>query len=154
MATPENINRIFFDLFEQQTFSENELDYSILERHKPQLQKIADIGNSIMSVLDIHKKQHVFYSSNFGKILGYSQQEVETYGEYFMNAKMHPDDLLGVTKNGLTGFKLFFQMSENEKLNHKIIHEFRMLNAQNQYVRVIEQHQALELEKGAIFGSL
>lgn len=147
MTTPENINRIFFDLFEQQTFVENDLDYSILEKHKPQLQKIADFGNSIVSVLDVYKKQHVFYSSNFGAILGYSQQEVEAYGDYFMNAKIHPDDFLGITKNGLTGFKLFFEMSENEKLNHKLINEFRMLNAENQYVRVIEQHQALELDK-------
>src|SRR5690606_689017 len=123
MTTPENINRIFFDLFEQQTFVENELDYSILEKHKPQLQKIADIGNSIVSILDIHKKQHVFYSSNFGTILGYSQQEVEAYGEHFMNVKIHADDFLGITKNGLTGFKLFFEMSENEKLNHKLINE-------------------------------
>lgn len=151
MTTRENLNQYFFKLFEQQSFAENELDYSILEKHKPQLEKIAQIGNSIVSVLDIFKKKHVFYSSNFGAILGYSSQEVEAYGDHFMYAKIHPEDFLNITKNGLTGFKLFFEMSENEKLNHKLINEFRMLNAENQYVRVIEQHQALELDK---FGNL
>ncbi len=147
MAKPENVHRIFFDLLEQQKFVESDLDYSILKNHKTQLQKIADIGNSVVSVLDVYKKQHGFYSSNFGSILGYSQKEVEAYGEHFINTKIHADDFLGITKNGLTGFKLFFEMSADDKLNHKLINEFRVLNADNQYVRVIEQHQALELDR-------
>lgn len=147
MTNTENINRIFFELFDEQPFVEAELDYSILEKHKPQLQKLADISNALITVLDVYKKKHVFHSANFGAVLGYSPQEVAAYGEHFMNAKIHRDDFYGITKNGLTGFKLFLKMSEDEKLNFKIINEFRILNVSGQYIRVIEQHQALELDK-------
>lgn len=32
-------------------------------------------------------------------------------------------------------------------MNHKLINEYRILNAQNQYIRLVEQHQILELDK-------
>ncbi|NEU09981.1 helix-turn-helix transcriptional regulator [Flavihumibacter sp. R14] len=147
MDNTEDIQNIFFDLFEQQTFVEAELDYSILDNHRPLLQNLADTGNSIVSVLDVYKKQHVFYSSNFGAVLGYSSHEVEQYGDHFMNAKVHPEDLLLLMENGLTGFKLYLNFSKEEKVNYKMINEFRILNASNQYIRVIEQHQTLELDK-------
>ena len=151
MANAENINRIFFEIFDAQPFVGEELDYSILEKHKPQLQNLADIGNSHITVLDVYRKQHVFHSDNYGVVLGYSPEEVAQYGEHFMNAKIHPDDFFGITKNGLTGFKLFLKMTEDEKLNFKLINEFRILNASGEYVRVIEQHQALELDKRGNF---
>lgn len=146
MSHTENINQIFFDLFQQQTFTEEELDYSILEKHKPHLQKLADIGNCVVSVLDVYRKQHVFHSSNVGAVFGYSPQEVEQYGEHFLNAIIHPKDFPVLMQNGLTAFKFYFNFSEDEKLNYKIINEFRVMNASAQYIRVIEQHQTLELD--------
>lgn len=147
MNNTENINQVLFDLFQQQTFVEAELDYCVLDKHKPNLQKLADIGNSMITVMDVYRKQHVFHSSNFGALLGYSSQEVGQYGEYFLNAIIHPEDLPKLMQNGLTVFKLYLNFSEREKLNYKIINEFRVLNASNQYIRVIEQHQTLELDK-------
>jgi hypothetical protein len=35
-----NINETYFKLLEQQKFVTDDLDYSILEQHKPNLQKI------------------------------------------------------------------------------------------------------------------
>lgn len=146
MTNTDNITKVFFELFDAQSFVGDELDYSILESHKPKLQMLSDIGNSLITVLDVYQKRHVFQSENFATVLGYNERDVAQYGEHFMNAKIHPDDFWGITKNGLTGFKLFLKMSENEKLNFKFINEFRVLNASGQYVRIIEQHQALELD--------
>lgn len=47
---------------------------------------------------------------------------------------------------GLSTFKLFFSFSEDEKLNHKLVSEFRILNAAGKYIRVIEQQHVLELD--------
>ena len=41
--------------------------------------------------------------------------------------------------------------SEDEKTNYKLINEYRILNASNQYVRVVEQQQVLELDKRGNF---
>src|SRR5687767_7692188 len=105
MSHTNNIDEIFFDLFEQQTFAEDELDYSILEKHKPHLEKLAEMGNCVVSVLDVYRKQHVFNSSNFGAVLGYSAEDVAKHGEYFLNTIIHPEDFPGLMQNGLTAFK-------------------------------------------------
>ena len=49
-------NKVYFELLNQQKFVAEELDYSILEKHKSMLQTLANIGNSGVSVFDIFKK--------------------------------------------------------------------------------------------------
>lgn len=150
-----NINETYFKLLEQQEFTIQDLDYSILERHKPNLQKLAEIGNSAISVFDLHKKQHVFNSFNIGEMLGYSQQEVQTSGEHFLDAKIHPTDFITMMKNGINLLKFFQNIPTDEKTNYKLISEFRILNANNSYIKVIEQQQALEVTgKGSIWLAL
>lgn len=142
-----NISKTYFKLLDDQKFNVEELDYSILERHKIILQKLADIGNSIVSVFDFSKNEHAFYSYNAGSVLGYSPKELEENGDHFMETKIHPDDLILLLQNGLSFLKLFLNFSDNEKMNYKLINEYRILNSSNKYVRVIEQHQTLELDK-------
>jgi DNA-binding CsgD family transcriptional regulator len=150
-----NINETYFKLLEQQKIVAADLDYSILERHIPNLQKLADIGNSIISVFDACKKEHVFYSSNVSVMLGYNPQEAESVGQHFLDNKIHPDDFYELMQNALSIFKLFFNFSVDEKINHKLISEYRILNAANNYVRVIEQQQVLELDsKGNLWLAL
>lgn len=146
-----NINEAYFKLLEQQKFVTDDLDYSILERHIPNLQKLADIGNSVISVFDACKKEHVFYSSNLSVMFGYNPQEVESVGQHFLDNKIHPDDFYDLMQNALSILKLFFKFSIDEKLNHKLISEYRILNANNDYVRVVEQQQVLELDNKGNF---
>ncbi len=141
-----NINETYFRLLEQQVFLADDLDYSVLERHKPNLQQLADISNLVISIFDAYKKEHVFHSSNLGKILGYSSQDIESGGEHFLDTKIHNEDFMMLMQNALSVFKLFFNFSTDEKLNHKLVSEYRILNAADNYVRVIEQQQVLELD--------
>ena len=141
-----NINEKYFQLLDKQKFVAKDLDYSILERHKPNLQKLAEISNSTISVFDFYTKTHVFNSSNLGKALGYTSQDFETGGDRFLDTKVHPDDFTMLMQNGVTLFKLYFNFPVDEKLNYKLISEYRILNATNHYVRVIEQQQVLELD--------
>lgn len=143
----KNISETYFKLLGEQKFNADELNYSILERHKIILQKLADIGNSIVSVFDFSKNEHAFYSYNAGSMLGYSPKVLEENGDHFMETKIHPDDLNILMQNGLSFLKLFLNFSDNEKMNYKLINEYRILNSSNKYVRVIEQHQTLELDK-------
>src|SRR5690606_16453904 len=86
-------------------------------------------------------------SNNTGNFLGYSSEEIEENGDHFITSKTHPDDYWMLMQNSLLIFKLFLNFSVDQKINHKLINEFRIKNASDQYVRVIEQHQNLELDK-------
>jgi DNA-binding CsgD family transcriptional regulator len=142
----KSIYETYFQLLSRQTFVAEELDYSVLERHKLGLQKLAETSNSAISVFDLYKNTHVFLSSNFGSALGYSMQDFEAEGEHFLDAKVHPDDFLILIQNAVTALKLVLNFSVDEKLNNKVISEYRILNAAGNYVRVIEQQQVLELD--------
>jgi DNA-binding CsgD family transcriptional regulator len=136
----------YFELLNQHTLDAGDLDYSILDKQIPLLQGLATIGNSGISVFDYFRKEHVFYSDNFGTLLGYDLSEIKDKGHDYWDAKIHPEDFITLMLNGISQLKLFFQFSPDEKINYKLVNEYRMLNTENNYVRVIEQHQVLALD--------
>jgi DNA-binding CsgD family transcriptional regulator len=142
-----DIKQIYFTLLNSTKFDENDLDYSIVEKHIHTSNIISQLGNSGVSIFDLHRKQHLFYSFNFAEIIGYKLEDIKTNGQDFIDDKIHPNDKLTLFENGISALKLFNNFSADEKKNYKLINEYRILNAQNEYVRLIEQHQALELDK-------
>ncbi len=152
MTENNSIEEIFFKYLSQLKFDEAHLDYSVVSKHARVLQTLSDIGNSGTSIFDLCKRQIIFYSSNFGAFLGYDPADYKEIGQTFFATKIHPDDSRHLSINGVTAYKIFYNFSSDEKLNHKLIYEYRMLNAQNQYIRLVEQYQVLELDaKGQIW---
>lgn len=147
MAEKFTNEELFLKFIQQYKFNEADLDYTALEKHKITLQTLSSIGNSGIHVFDLSKQKMVFYSSNFGKLLGYPPSEYEKEGHLFFYDKIHPVDIVKMNTFGVSLQKLFFNFSSEDKMNHKSIMEYRMLNSQNKYVRLIEQYQILELDK-------
>lgn len=143
---PNDIQEIFFKYLSQYHFNEKELDYLKVEKHKNTLQTLSEIGNSGTGIFDFHQKKVIFYSSNFGKLLGYSSSDYRELGQDFFASKIHPVDAQTGSINGVSVLKIFNSFSSEEKLNHKMISEYRMLNSNGQYVKLIEQYQVLELD--------
>jgi DNA-binding CsgD family transcriptional regulator len=141
----------FTELLKQQKFVAKELDYSILEKHKPLLLQLACLNNSGISIFDLYKNEHVFYSPNFCTLLGYRLDDIIEKGQGYLDEKIHPLDYIELNKNGISLIKLCYQFSNYEKMNYKLLNEYRILNTANKYVRVIEQHQLLELD---IYGNI
>lgn len=139
----KKLHETYIKLLEMQQFDEKKLDYFILEKHIPVLQKLAETSNSIITVFDLFQKKHVYHSSNFETFLGYPKKDFEKGGEYFLDSKIHTEDYVTLLQNGITLFELLTNISSELRLNCKLINEFRILNASNQFVRVIEQQQTL-----------
>lgn len=147
MPTEASIEKVLFEYLKKYEFDEKELDYSILDQHKTSLQTLSEVSNSGIGVFDVSKKQNLFFSSNFGKSLGYQTADYEDAGQQFFESKIHDDDKRDLGFNFIAIFKLFDDFTSEEKLNHKLINEYRMLNVHNQYVRLVKQYQVLELDK-------
>lgn len=146
MTDHKHIQEVFFKYLSKLNFDEVKLDYSVVKKHSVVLQTLSNIGNTGTGIFDLCKKEIIFYSSNFGELLGYKQSDYKAIGQHFFASKIHPDDLLKCSINGVITLKLFNNFSNDEKLNHKSIIEYRMLNAQKQYIRLVEQYQVLELD--------
>lgn len=151
----ELLQREYYELLNRQQFNEEELDYTLLDRHKPLLEKLSTVGNSGVTVFDMHRKEHVFTSYNFESLFGYDLGEIERSGNSYFDARVHPEDLIALLQNGIALLKLFYRLSGTARAEYKLINEYRVLNAEDRYIRVIEQHQALELDaRGNIWLSL
>ena len=147
MATNDSIEQIFFKFLEQFKFDEDQLDYSIVQKQSVILQALSDMGNSGTGIFDYCKRQMVFFSSNFGGLLGYVPSDYQENAQQFFSGKIHADDALMLSINSVSALKIFNHLSSDEKLNHKMISEYRMMNAQNRYVRLVEQYQVLKLDQ-------
>lgn len=146
MSAINSIQEIFLKYLLQFNYDEKKLDYSVVDKHSRALQTLSDLGNSGTGIFDLCKREIIFYSSNFGELLGYVPEDYKEIGQNFFAAKIHPDDALKCSINGVSVLKIFSNFSSDEKFNHKLISEYRILNSKNEYVRLIEQFQVLELD--------
>lgn len=142
-----SIYELFFKFIMQCKFDEADLNHAVVPDHIKSLQILSEISNSGVSIFDLDKKQMVFFSTNYGKLLGYHPSEYQELNHHFFESKIHPDDKLALALHGISNLKMFNAFSSEEKLNHKAIYEYRMLNAEDKYVRLVEQYQVLELDK-------
>lgn len=148
----QNIQEFFFKYLSELSFNESELDYNLVNKHIQTLNTLSQLSNSPTSIFDLSKRDTIFFSKNYGELLGYNFEDYKVVGQMFFGSKIHPSDSLYLSRNGVSVYKIFNNLSADEKLNHKLISEYRILNAQNKYVRLVEQYQVLELDaKGQIW---
>lgn len=133
-----------------QNFDIDKLDYSILDRHVGFLESIKSVHNSAISIFDMAKMQHVYVSSNFKNLLGWDLDEAAKPGHEYMDKRMHPadkDHLDGVSSRF---FELILKIRKEDRQNmqhYKLLLDYRTKGKDGNYVRVIEQHKLLELDR-------
>lgn len=155
MNTLEQLQTEYGILMSQQQFDTNLLNYTILQRHTPFLNNLALIGNSGITVFDMHKMQHLYTSPNYATLFGYDMKSIEEEDKDYFDSKVHPDDHIALVRNGIETLRFYFSLPLSARTDYKLVSEYRVLNQDNIYVRVIEQHQVLELDaNGNIWLSL
>jgi DNA-binding CsgD family transcriptional regulator/PAS domain-containing protein len=152
VSTKNSIQEIVFTFFQQYQFAENDIDYRVLDTHIQSFESLAQLSNSGVSIFDLNTKKTIFYSSNYGKLLGFKPEDFEIENCNFFETRIHTDEQHTLAVYGITALKMFNAFSDEEKLMHKVIYEYRMRNAEEKYVRLVEQYQVLELDvKGRIW---
>jgi len=146
----DKLNRLFQKynaVLEMQQFEADSLDYSLVEKHIEFLTRLDVIENSAISVFDLYKKEHVFVSANYSKMLRYNLAEFETKGNDFFNSRVHPEDFIVNLKIGTKLLRHSYRIPAGERKDYKVVSDYRVKNGNGEYIRIIEQHQALELDK-------
>jgi DNA-binding CsgD family transcriptional regulator len=136
----------FKHLLDSQKIDPRFLDYSILDRHIVMLEQLAKATNSGITVFDHYKQKHVFTSDNFPNLFGYEVDKIEQEDTHYFKAKVHPDDIEPIMRNGLTVLKFFLNGDGEDFIHTKMISEYRII-IPGKYIRVIEQFKVLEFDK-------
>jgi len=148
--TSINIHQEYQRLLKSQNFERFTLDYSILKSHIEKLKIINQVQESAISIFDLSQLKHVYVSKDYESLLGWNLNQAEEQGINYINSKIHPDDFDTLNKAGINYLKLAFELKEKaiRKLwDFKYVTDYRILNKKGDYIRVIEQHKVLELDK-------
>jgi DNA-binding CsgD family transcriptional regulator len=128
-------------LLSMQVFDENESDRATMDtRHRRVLTQLAGVSNSVVTVFDMYARKHVFTSPNFFDFFG-RHADIEKMFE-----KVHPEDAELLLRHAVLAIKYAYSHREN-MMKYKFITEYRIRNAFNEYVRVIEQQSVLETDR-------
>lgn len=143
------------DILSTQKFDERELDYSILENHIKRIQGLDVLDTSSMYIMDMYKRDYAYLSSRFYHMFGFDIEEAYKEGPSFLDRRVHPDDFIKMLEMGNYFMRYAFSLSPQERKEGKLIVDYRLKNSKDEYVRVIKQYVALELDvKGNIWLSL
>lgn len=144
----ESLFKEYYELLDNQKFIEEELDYAVLDKHIRMLEQLNVIESSSISIFDCFRKDHIFLSRGFEAQLGWNVEEIEKAGHQYIDARVHPEDLISLLESGIYYLRLaFFEVPKNEWKNYKVMSDYRIKNVSGIYVRVIEQHLCLEFDK-------
>lgn|GEM_PF-4686811 len=87
------------------------------------------IDSSTLMIFDLHKREHIYISSKFETVLGYSIEDANELGTEFFNRLVHKDDLLALTEAGVYFLNMALKMSAEEMRSYKLLTEYRMKKA-------------------------
>ena len=145
-AELEVLYKEYDEILSKQKFIEEDLDYSLLDKHIEFLERLNVVENSSISIFDLFKREHLYLSSGFENILGYDLTRAREEGNEYFNSRVHPDDFRQSIKIANHFLRLGFQLPIEEMISYKLINEYRVKVRTGKYIRVIEQFQALELD--------
>jgi DNA-binding CsgD family transcriptional regulator len=135
----------YMELLSRQIFDEDDLDYDWFESQKPFLEHLSKIDHSAISVFDLHQKRHLYASENFHDLFKMSQEDA--LSDESINSRVHPEDKVVLMGIGIKTLRLYYELPMHEKTNFKLINEYRLEVAKDDYVRVIEQHKAFKIDR-------
>lgn len=143
--------RKYDQIFKAQHFDESELDYSIMEQHAPFFDMLDKIDNSIITVFDLFKREHIYISPKFETFLGYCVSTAHETGTDYFNQMIHPEDFIFLMEAGVYFMEMGLNLPMEKIREFKLITTFRMKKADGALIRVLEQQSLLEFDKRGNF---
>lgn len=145
-----DIKQILKDIYIDHKLKESDLDYSIAEKYKSDLNQLSQLNNCCFFIVDLHKMEYLFTSDNFKNIFGYlpaKKNPDDAADNLFLDSKIHPDDFAFYKKIQMEVGQFILSQPKEERINYKHVFELRVQNIQGEYVRVSWERQALETDK-------
>ena len=134
-------------IFSFQDFEVDNADYLEFEKKVYFLERLAEVENGSVIVLDLYQKKYIFLRSRYiepfnNPLIDHDPQDPMYYSQF-----IHPDDLPIVMDSYKKAFTFFLSRPEEEKKDYKLIQNFRQRDKYGKYLNLILQLVVLELDK-------
>jgi DNA-binding CsgD family transcriptional regulator len=120
---------------------------TLWERHRPHVETLYQVNNSCVFVLE-YNRALVYVSPNFSSFFGYETAAINhpPLEANYLETRIHPDDLFTFSCIQKKLMELWDNLQVENRMDYKHIYELRVLNVADKYVRIISQHQVLEMD--------
>lgn len=125
---------------------DEDVDYERVQKHISLFENLDALGMSIVAILDYHKNDYFYISKKLNPLLGFNIPLSETKPHEWFRARVHPEDFV-VNVAGIKAREYIEDQAESERKNFKLVHDLRMLNDENKWIRLIIQDSILEFDK-------
>jgi DNA-binding CsgD family transcriptional regulator len=142
-SSPNAIDQIYL----YQKFEVDSADYLEFEKKVYFLERLSEVENSSVNVLDLYQKKYIFMRSRYldpfdDPLIDHDPQDPFYYGQF-----IHPDDQRTVMDSYMKSFEFFINLPEAERKDYKMILNFRQRDKFGKYLNIILQLVVLELDK-------
>ncbi len=135
--------KLFLDSY---IIEEENIIHSAFNKQIQYLELIARVENSSLTVLDFYQKKYIFVRSKIAELIDFDPKKAEELGNLYFFTIMHPADLPAVIDTNIRAVNYICNLPIEERLDYKVISEFRLRNKTGQYLRFIQQIATLELD--------
>lgn len=116
------------------------------KRYLPFLQLIDSLQTSIVVAYDFYKNDYFFASESFNSVFGFHKNHLPVTGSEWFRQRFHPDDYV-INEGGSWALKYLYQQPVERRKDIRLIHEFRIKNDDEKWIRLLIQNEVLELDK-------
>lgn len=137
------------EMWAKQQLSADDVNYAVWERDKAMLRHLSKMSKSCTFVVDVYKCRYAYASSDFVDLLGYDSDKIATLerqGDY-LESRIHPDDRSQLAALQVQLSRFIYSLPLEQRNNYSNIYSFRVLNARQQYTRVVSRQQVLEPDR-------
>lgn len=104
------------------------------------------MSQSCIFIVDVFKARYDFASGNFSTLFGYHPTDIKTIRKQgdLLEERIHPDSRIQLREYQIEHGQFIYSLPPEEQNDYQQIFQYRMLNANGQYVNVISRHQVIE----------
>jgi DNA-binding CsgD family transcriptional regulator len=122
-------------------------DYEEFEKKMCFLERLAEVENSSVNVLDLNLKKYIFLGSKYLYRFENPSIEHNTNDPFYYTQFIHPDDQPLVFDSYRKTFNFILSLPVEERKDYKLILNFRQLDKNGRYLNLILQVVVLELDR-------
>jgi DNA-binding CsgD family transcriptional regulator len=134
-------------IFSFQEFEVDNADYIEFEKKVNFLERLSEVENSSVTVLDLYQKKYIFLRSRYFEPFDDPLLDHDPQDPFYYLQIIHQDDLPIVMDSYIRFLKFFLNLPVEERKNYKLILNFRQRDKYGKYLNVILQLVVLELDK-------
>ena len=141
------LRKQFTNILEIQNIRKDDLDYKILDYHLDLLEKLDKISSGAISVFDMYRGRHVYFSPKFESVFGWDMEALKADDTSYTDDKIHPQDRIKLMQAGIYFCSFVMNIAREKRRDFKVISDYRMRGREGEYIRIVEQQSVLELDK-------